>query len=312
MTDPRYPHHVAPPIPSVYSSAGATAMYQMNQQELDRAAYALAKDFLLHSGAHKGVKSELLEKYLHLSTPWPDTIADLYERMLELAQAGNMNAGVIGGSIGGVGNLGTVLCGFEPSQVLEKYSSGWEDLLDDIVTQLKPRGSVPRTPRSIWPWYCRSVLSGARLLSRFSPAEDFYGWVDFFDEDERARPALSLLAEEIEGIGFALACDFLKELGYENFSKPDVHVKEIFWAIGLSPFGTSDYEVFRAVARVARNADVTPYNLDKLFWLIGSGYFYDDPHIGNNGQIGSRKKQFIEVAQVELKPKRRGEAPHVT
>ena len=273
----------------------------VSQQELDRAAYALAKDFLLRSGAGKGVTPELIEKYLHLSTPRPDTLAGLYEHLLESAQSANMKAGVIGGSIGGVGKLGPVLCGFEPSLVLQKYPSGWEGVLDEVVARLKPRGSVRRTARSIWPSYCRTVLSGARFLSRFSSADDFYEWVDFFDEDERARPALPLLlAQEIEGFGFALACDFLKELGYENFSKPDVHVKDIFWTIGLSPSGTSDYEVFRAVARVAQNAGVTPYNVDKLFWLIGSGYFYDDPHVGNKGRIGSRKKEFIEVAKTQL------------
>jgi hypothetical protein len=273
----------------------------VSQQGLDRAAYALAKEFLLRSGAERGITPELIEKYLYLSRPRPESLAGLYERMLESAQSGNMNTGVIGGSIGGVGNLGPVLCDFDPLRVLEKYRSGWEDVLDDIVGQLKPRGSVPRTPRSIWPRYCRSILSGARFLSRFSSAEEFYGWVDFFDEDERARPALPLLvAQEIEGIGFALACDYLKELGYENFSKPDVHVKDIFWAIGLCTWGTSDYEVFKAVARVARNVGVTPYNVDKLFWLIGSGYFYEDPHIGHKGRIGSLKKQFIEVAQMEL------------
>jgi len=71
-----------------------------------------------------------------------------------------------------------------------------------------------------------------------------------------------MLAQEIDGFGFALACDRLKELGYENFSKPDVHVKDIFYAVGLSPYEVSDYEVFRAVARVARNVGVTPYNAD--------------------------------------------------
>ena len=273
----------------------------MSREEIDRAAYSLARDFLLHSGADKGVTPELLEKYLHLSRPRPDTLAGLYERMLESAQSGNMKAGVIGGSIGGVGNLGLVLCDFDPARVLEKYASGWEEILDDVVRELKPRGSVSRTSRSIWPGYCRSALSAAGFLSRFSSAEEFYGWVDFFDEDERARPALPLLlAQEIEGVGFALACDFLKEVGYENFSKPDVHVKEIFSAIGLSPLGTSDYEVFRAVARVARNAGVTPYNVDKLFWLIGSGYFYEDPQVGKQGKIGSQKKAFIEVARTEL------------
>jgi hypothetical protein len=267
---------------------------------LDKAAYDLAKEFLVSAGAAKGVTSELVENYLHLDkTARPRTVAGLYERMLESAQSANMKVGVIGGSIGGVGNLRSVLCGFEPALVLKKYPSGWEGVLDNVVAQLKPRGSVRRTPTSIWPGYCRTVLSSARFLSRFSSAEDFYGWVDFFDEDERARPALPLLlAQEIEGFGFALACNFLKELGYENFSKPDVHVKEIFWAIGLSPFGTSDYEVFKAVARVAHNAGVTPYNVDKLFWLIGSGDFYRDPDVG---KIGGRKKAFIEWAQARLR-----------
>jgi hypothetical protein len=276
-------------------------MHQVNRQDLDRAAYTLAKDFLLRSGAERGVTPELIEKYLHLSTPRPSTLAGLYERMLESAQSANMKAGVIGGSIGGVGKLGPVLCDFEPAEVLEKYRSGWEGVLDDIVAQLKPRGSVPRTSRSIWPRYCRSVLSGARFLSQFSTADDFYRWVDLFDKDERARMALPLLlAQEIEGLGFALACDFIMGLGYENFSKPDVHVKDIFWALGLSPYGTSDYEVFRAVARVARNADITPYNVDKLFWLIGSGYFYEDPHVGKQGRIGAQKQRFIEVAKEQL------------
>jgi hypothetical protein len=298
---------------SVYPSAGATVMHQVNLQQRDRAAYTLAKDHLLQSGARKGVTPELIEKYLHLSRPRPDTLAGLYEHMLESAQSANMKAGVIGGSIGGVANLGPVLCDFEPAEVLEKYRSGWEGVLDDIVAQLKPRGSMHRTSRSIWPRYCRSVLSGARFLSQFSTADDFYRWVDLFDEDERARPALPLLlAQEIEGFGFALACDLLNGLGYENFSKPDVHVKDIFGGLGLCAKGAGDYEVFRAVGRLARNAGVTPYNADKLFWLVGSGYFYDDPHIGNKGRIGRHKKEFIEVARERLEPMSHAEAPRTS
>jgi hypothetical protein len=282
----------------------------VSQQQLDTTAYALAKDFLLRSGAGKGVTPEVIEKYLYLSALRPDTLAGLYKHMLESAQSANMKVGVICGSIGGVGNLGRILCDFEPALVLEKYQSGWEGVLDDILVQLKPRGSVPRTSRSIWPRYCRSVLSGARFLSQFSTADDFYRWVDFFDEDERARPALALLlAHEIDGFGFALACNFLMSLGYENFSKPDVHVKEIFGALGLCAQGAGDYEVFRAVARVARNAGVTPYNADKLFWLVGSGNFYDDPHIGNNSRIGRHKKEFIEVARARLEAMQHAEAP---
>jgi hypothetical protein len=203
------------------------------------------------------------------------------------------------------------LCDFEPAEVLEKYRSGWDGVLGDIVAQLKPRGSVPRTSRSIWPRYCKSILSGAWFLSQFSTADDFYRWVDLFDEDERARPALPLLlAQEIEGFGFALACDLLNGLGFENFFKPDVHVKDIFGGLGLCAEGAGDYEVFRAVGRLARNASVTPYNADKLFWLVGSGYFYDDPHIGNRGRIGRHKKGFIEVARERIGPERHSEPSH--
>ena len=128
-----------------------------------------------------------------------------------------MKAGVIGSSIGGVEKLSQVLFDFAPSRVLEHYSF-WESILDDIEAQLKPRGCIRRTSRSLWPKYCQTILSSARFLSQFASADDFYDWIDFFDEDERARPAMPmLLAQEIDGFGFALACDFLKELGYENF-----------------------------------------------------------------------------------------------
>jgi hypothetical protein len=180
----------------------------------------------------------LIEKYLHLSRSRPATLPGLYERILGSAQSGNMNAGVIGGSIGGVSSLGLVLCDFEPSRVLEKYRSDWEEVLDDVVAQLKPRGSIRRTPRSIWPRYCRTTLSSAKFLSQFESASDFYEWVDLFDSDERARAAFPLLLDrEIEGFGFALACDFVMGLGYANFSKPDVHIKDIFQALGLCPWG---------------------------------------------------------------------------
>src|SRR5688500_6759551 len=104
-------------------------MHQVNQQELDRAAYALAKEFLLQSDADKGVTPVLIEKYLHLSTPRTNSLAGLYEHMLESAQNDDRRKNVIGGAIGRVHNLRQVLRDFEPVLVLEKYrSSGWESV----------------------------------------------------------------------------------------------------------------------------------------------------------------------------------------
>lgn len=97
-----------------------------------------------------------------------------------------------------------------------------------------------------------------------------------------------------------MSCDFLKELGYVNFPKPDVHLRDIFTSLSLCPDKNDDYQLFKSIIRVANHANVSPYNADKVFWLIGSGYFYDDPHIGSSGRIGSRKHEFIEYARAKL------------
>jgi len=272
--------------------------HSLNEAERDKAAYALAKHCLLQQ-AGAGVTPQLLEKYLH-PKPRPNSVAGIYQRILESAQNANMKAAVVGGAIGGVAKLGSILCDFEPKAVLKKYSS-WESILDDVEKSLNPIGKIRRTPRSIWPQYCQAILSGARFMSLFATADDFYNWVSFFDNDIRARPALPMLLDnEIKGFGFALASDFLKELGFINFAKPDVHLRDIF--VGLNPCSAnaSDYEVSKAVVRLANNANVDPYNADKMFWLIGSGFFYDDKQIGDKGKVGSQKAKFIAEAKPKL------------
>lgn len=266
---------------------------------IDKTIYLLAKDYL-PSRKITGVTAVLVEKYLNpLSlSPKPTTKEAIYQRILESAQNANMKAGVIGRAIGGVEKLASVLEGFNAKVILEKYAGDCEAVLDDIVEKLKPNGEVRRASRSIWPHYCQTILSAANFIEQFSSASDFFGWVDFFDKDERARASLPmLLSREIEGFGFALSCDFLKEMGYINFPKPDVHLRDIFTGLSLCPNKSDDYQLFKAVIRLANHAGVSPYNADKVFWLIGSGYFYNDPDLGNKGRVGSYKKEFIEYAK---------------
>lgn len=214
-----------------------------------------------------------------------------------------MKSGVVGRAIGGIDKLAPVLHNFDPHAVIINFKD-WKSIFVEIKKNLKPAGKMRQTRRSIWPQYCRTILSSAKFINQFSTAEDFYKWIEFFDKDNRARLALPmLLAQEIDGFGFALACDFLKELGFINFGKPDVHIRYIFKGLGLCPPKSNDYDLFKSVIRVAANSNVTPYNADKLFWLIGSGYFYNDPQIGKKGRIGSHKKKFIRFARHRLRQK---------
>lgn len=267
--------------------------------EIDKKAYHLAKDYWVTRNI-EGMTSSLIEKYLNPLTlnPKPISKEGIYQRILESAQNANMKSGVIGRAIGGVERLSVVLEGFNSKAVIDKYACDWESILNDIVERLEPRGKIPRTPRSIWPHYCQTILSAANFIEQFSSASDFFDWVDFFDRDDRARASLPmLLSREIEGFGFALSCDFLKEMGYINFPKPDVHLRDIFTALGLCNDKPDDYQLFKAIIRVATHSGVSAYNADKVFWLIGSGNFYGDIHIGKQGLVGSRKKEFIEYAK---------------
>lgn len=128
-------------------------------RKIDRKAYELAKAYLPSLNIPK-ITISLVEKYLDpLSLdPKPVTKNQLYHRILESAQNANMKAGVIGKAVNGIDKLSPVLFDFDPREVLCHYDNDWEAVLDQIVTQLKPRGQIRRTSRSIWPKYCQIIL----------------------------------------------------------------------------------------------------------------------------------------------------------
>lgn len=269
---------------------------------LDRSIYTLALDFLFNLKV-PGLTREMIERYFSPFTQYeqPSDLAGIYQRLLESAQNANMKPNVIGGAINGIDRLGIVLEDFDAKTVLKKYGESYEPLLHDIVDRLQPRGEIRKEKRAIWPQYCRTILSAAQFIVQFSSADDFYRYVDVYEQDNRSRASLPLyISYEIHGIGFALACDFLKELGYVNFPKPDVHLRGIFEELGLCDRNADDYTLFKSIIRVAENAGETPYKVDKIFWLIGSGNFYNNQGIGDNGRIGSRKSTFIEFVRKQL------------
>jgi thermostable 8-oxoguanine DNA glycosylase len=255
----------------------------MNYKEL----YNFAYDFLL---SKEKVSDELIRIHLMSEHQKPHNINTIYRQLCASAQNRQMSNKVIGQSIDGIDNLKKVLFNFNPKQVAETYSKRDKGkLLNTIVKELKPKGEIRKTNRSLWPQFCQSVIDSAYFLKEFEEVKDFYKWADFFANDLRAKPALPLMISiEITGIGFPLACDFLKELGYVQYGKPDVHLKEIFKALNLiDPEEKSaikqDYQTLKLIDQIAKENNITPFEVDKIFWLIGSGNFYlSDVNIGRN------------------------------
>lgn len=258
----------------------------------DQEIYSSAIDFLLSSGK---VTREDLNRHLSSEHQKPEDLKIIYKRLCISAQNKQMSTRVIGTAIGGIENMKKVLFDFDPNKVADAYSkSDSSKLLGKIIAELSPNGQIRTTNRSLWPQYCQAVIDSAHFLKTFSSAKKFYRWADFFANDTIAKPALPLMISiEIAGIGFPLACDFLKEIGYEQYGKPDVHLKEIFKALNIiDPLEKStikqDYSTLKAIDRISISNNVSPYAVDKIFWLIGSGDFYK-----SNKQIGGQRKQFI-------------------
>lgn len=145
-----------------------------------------------------------------------------------------------------------------------------------------------------WRKWSRAIVDSAKFVNGFTDLEDFTAFVRSFEYNSDTRMALPLLIDKkIRGIGFALACNTLKELGYLGYPKPDVHLMDICEGLGLS--SRNPYEVFEVIVKMAADNEVTPYEVDKVLWLISSGKYYI-----HKLQVKPRKEDFIREMKQRL------------
>lgn len=212
-------------------------------------------------------------------------LKELFKKMAFHAQ----NKQGMPNSIGDIEKISPFIYNWDFKKVNNYYSS-WENLFDNIQkSNYNPPGRmVKNNPHNYWVQFCKSILSISAFVSRFKSISRFNEFVEVFYFNEETRIALPLLIkEEIFGYQFALACDFLKESGYPEFVKPDTHIRDIFQGLHLTE-GANDFQIFRDVIIFSKSINQLPYEVDKLFWLIGSGNFYL-----NGIKIKTSKKDFI-------------------
>ena len=109
---------------------------------------------------------------------------------------------------------------------------------------------------TMWLRYTKGVISGAKFMCSFKDFDEFKSTFDSFDVNDMAREALALLlSRKIDNMGFAIACNWLKELGYYQYAKPDIHTKDICDTLGLAP-KNDDVACFEAMVKVSKDAGV--------------------------------------------------------
>ncbi|RJQ56801.1 MAG: hypothetical protein C4526_00835 [Nitrospiraceae bacterium] len=233
------------------------------------------------------VDEDILKKHLdYYHNCNPKSICDVFRQMVQSLK----NKQGYSNFIADVEQMSDILQGYDPQKVIVKFGNKWEDLFKEFQIRYGKNYKMDiDNKRNAWVMYSKGVLSCASFLSNFKTIEQFDEFVRSFFLNEFTIAALPMLLEkEIFGFGFPLACDFLKELGYRQYGKPDVHLKDIFIALNLVE-SASDYEIFKKIVKIGLIVKQDPVIVDKIFWLIGSGKFHM-----SNISIGSHKSEFID------------------
>jgi hypothetical protein len=238
-----------------------------------------------------GLNAQILDQHLNLQSKF-DNIQDAHLRLIESLSNRNMMASVIGFS-GKEKEMREILSDYDPNKILAKYKNA-DELLEVFKIKFSPKNL--QSKGNLWRQFAEGIISGSIFMSSFKDKEDFDRFIKTFTHNKYTKAALPmLLSKEIKGYGLALACDFLKELGYRGYPKPDVHLIEIFYALGLSET-KEPYEVYKSIIEMAEVVGKDAYTVDKIFWLIGSGNFY----LVKIKVVGGNRDKFIETVKGKL------------
>lgn len=186
----------------------------------------------------------------------------------------------------------SILFEYTPNKILSTYINP-DELLEKFKIEFKLQNI--RNKRSLWRKFSEGIISGSEFMASFTDKNDFDKFIKTFSHNKYTKAALPmLLSKEIKGFGFALACDFLKEIGYRDYPKPDVMLIDVFYGLKLSK-SNEQYDVYKTIIEMAEAVGEDAYTIDKIFWLIGSGKLVD------NKSIGSNRDKFIMSIKAKLK-----------
>ena len=253
-------------------------------QTTNKAIYEFARSFLLNH-LPNGITSDDLKKYYSDDSWNASSLKDVFTVFIQAAQDYQSMPNSIK-FVQRKDKICQILEGFD-------YTSVSRMSEEELYKEFRKTFSVTSTDSHYNNWYkwsC-SIIDSAKFLTGFTDFDDFDTFVRRFDYNSDTRMALPLLlSTKIRGVGFALACNVLKDLGYIDYPKPDIHMIDICEGLELS--NRSPYNVFHALIEMATDNNVSPFEVDRTLWLICSGNYYLDSIKGK-----PRKTEFITEAK---------------
>lgn len=251
--------------------------------------YKNSYDYLL-SNLPKTVTVQQLNDYLNGTYIHPQSMSDVLERVCITLQNYQGMKNYIGYDTRNKKSIQSTLFNFDLVQSAKAYLSG-----SDLFAAFLDHGVVMMKSQHSWHKYCENLVNAFKWLSQFRDFAEFDKYVRSYQGKEINLP-IELDKKQDSFFGFALACDFLKELGYSSYSKPDEHIldivnaktfKDLFYPYHIHII--SPYLCFMEIKQIAKDNGVSEYHLDKLIWSICSG----ELHSPIKSKIRVNKVKFL-------------------
>ena len=266
--------------------------------------YQKTYEYLLEKASqHNVTEAELKELYFipspaeFLQDAAPDNLNGVFYRMSFHLQNATMKSNVIDFKSNHK-IIGEVLLDFDYKAVLNAYTDE-KQLYKALSKKIKKiKYADTNFEKNVGYKYAKSLYASAKFLLKYNSFDEL------IESFSNMGPMLPLfLHYEIYGFGIALACDFVKELNANfDFAKPDVHIKEIVFALGfldkISSGTRADYHTMVSMKEIATeiskatNQDISTYMLDKIWWLICTETFYH--HDNKKNTSDAKRKAYLE------------------
>ena len=241
-------------------------MTKVNYKNLYKTVY----DFAHEVYVKRNGKSE--EQFKSEFKGWnpPKDLKDVYKGFIASAQNGSGKSKIINFK-DREKKIKEILFNYDIKKIVKNYNK--ELLLYKFNDFFKIKNIESKN--NSWRIFSKACIDSAFFLSRFESLTEFDNFVKYFDKNEHTRVALPLyLSTYIDGYGFALSCDVLKELNYVNFGKPDTHTKDFYIELGLIDLDGKNKEniktnikVFNEMQIMAKECKVSTFKIDKVIWL---------------------------------------------
>lgn len=260
-----------------FENIGVMAVFIMHDKEELKEIFENAENNL--TKIYKFYKGEKLkETYLTCPTPKED-MDNVFENFIRALQNGsNIGPSAIQFENEEKKNRENIIkvCNGDDNDKILKLEKFEYTNADDLYKKFARKGLCQEEnykKNSSWYRFAQGIVAGAQKLKNEQNYNNFKKKFAI-NEPDKQKKAIKDFCQDIPNMGFELTCDFLKEFGFFQYGKPDVHIRNIFYNLGLIKNINDDNTAFDKICEIAKTTGKTPYYVDKVLWLLASGNFY--------------------------------------